>query len=157
MFWKQRKRGCRPAAILIAICGVLPIGCGSDGGSEAKVISGSEFLAQARPICEKGKAKADKEYSYWAERAHLHADSEDFMNKKVAKFVLPWKKQQLREMQALALPEGREKKLKAFLAAWEEGIEKGKKDPSTLRVGKYAFQRAFEMAESVGLQTCFIG
>jgi hypothetical protein len=151
------KRSRRMAAVIALVVAVLPISCGSDQSSEAEVISNSEFLAQARPICEKEKAKVDKEYSHWAERANLHADSEEFMNKKVEKFVLPRKERQLRELRALALPDGRAKKLKAFLAAWEEGIEIGKKDPSRLRVGDYAFQRAFEMAESVGLQTCFVG
>jgi hypothetical protein len=142
---------------LTLVLAALLTGCGSGGGSEAEVIPNSEFLAKAQPICEKGTAKAGKEYDYWAKRAHLHADSEAFMNKMAEKVVLPVKERQLRELRALGLPEGREKKLKAFLAAWEEGIEKGKQDSSTLRVGDYAFQQAFEMAESLDLQACFIG
>jgi hypothetical protein len=142
---------------LTLVLAALLAGCGSGGGSEAKVIPSSEFLAKAKPICEKGTAEAGKEYDYWAKRAHLHADSEEFMNKMAAKVVLPVKERQLKELRAVGLPEGKEKKLKAFLAAWEEGIEKGKQDSSTLRVGDYAFQRAFEMAESVELQACFLG
>lgn len=136
---------------------VLPLACGSSQAPEAKVIPRSEFLAKVRSICRKGDAKIGKEYSYWAERAHLHRHSEEFMDKMVVKVVLPMKVRQVREMRALGLPTAGKKKLAAFLAAMEEGLETGRKEPSRLRVGEYAFQRAFEMAESVGLRACFFG
>jgi hypothetical protein len=142
---------------LALILAVLLASCGSGGGSEAKVIPNSEFLAKATRICKTGNAMIGKKYGYWAQRAHLHADSEEFMNKVAEKIVLPVKVQQVRELRALGLPEGKERKLEAFLAAMEEGIEEGRKDRRTLRGSNYAFQRAFDMAESVGLVACFVG
>jgi hypothetical protein len=144
------------AGLILAI-GLLPIACGSSGGADTTKISRAAFLTKAKAICQRGNAKRDKQYNRWAERAHLHADSEEFMNKKAEKFILPVKVQKVKELRALELPEVGKEKLETFLVAMEEGIEKGKRDPSTLRVGDYAFQRAFEMAESVGLQVCFIG
>jgi hypothetical protein len=139
------------------VLAALLASCGSGESSEAHVVSRPQFLAKAKTICKKGAEKISKQYAYWAERAHLHANSEEFMDKKAAKIEIPVKVQQLKELRALGLPEVGEKKLEAFLAAMEEGIEKGKKKPSTLRVGDFAFQRAFEMAEGVGLKACFLG
>jgi hypothetical protein len=136
---------------------VLLASCGSGDAPEAKVISPSEFLTKAQPICKKGNDKIDKSYNYWGGRAHLHADSEDFMNRVAEKVVIPVRQQQLKELRALGSPEGEEKKLKAFLEAMEEGIEEGKKDRRTLREGHYAFQRAFNIAASLDLEACFIG
>jgi hypothetical protein len=157
MHWRNEKRGTTVAVALVIAMAVLPLSCGSGQGSDAKIIPSSEFLAKAKPICEKGNAKIGKYYGYWGERARFHADSEEFMNKVAEKIVIPVTAQEVRELRALGLPEGREKKLKAFLAALEEGIEKGKKDRRTLRGSNYAFQRAFDMAESVGLVACFTG
>lgn len=149
----------RPASVagLALVIAALLASCGSGGGSEATVIPSSEFHVKATRICKTGNAKISKQYSYAAERAHLHADSEEFMDKMAARVEIPVKTRQVRELRALGLPEGKEKQVKAFLAAMEEGIQKGKKDSSTLRVGDYAFQRAFEMAEGVGLKACFLG
>jgi|ERR1700761_2934438 len=157
MYWRNGKRSAAWVIGLILAIGLLSVGCGSSGDSETRVISRAEFLAKAQAICKKGSGKIGKQYAYWAERAHLHTDSEEFMDKMAAKVEIPVKARQVRELRALGLPAASEKKLEVFLAAMEEGIEKGKKDPSTLRVGDFAFQRAFEMAESVGLKACFFG
>jgi hypothetical protein len=143
-------------AALLAV--VLPISCGSSGqSSKAEAIPNSEFLAKARPICEKNNAELSKRYAYWAERAHFHADSEKFMDKVAAKIVIPGITREVRELRAVGLPEGREKKVEAFLAALEEGVEKGREDWHTLRGGPYAFQRALDLADGVGLVACFTG
>ena len=142
--------------IVVTAVALLAVGCGSGQSSETETVTRAEFLAKAQAICKRGTAKLDKQYNHWAERARFHADSEAFMNKKAEKVILPSKVQKVKELRALELPEVGEKKLEIFLAAMEEGIEKGRKDPSSLRVGDYAFQRAFEMSESVGLQVCFI-
>jgi len=140
---------------LVLAVSMLPIACGSSQSSEAPTISRAEFLAKARSICRKGDAKIGREYAHYAEQAHLHRHSEEFMDKMVVKVVLPMKVRQVREMRALGLPRAGKKKLAAFLAAMEEGLETGRKEPARLRVGEYAFQRAFEMADSVGLRACF--
>ena len=155
MYWRNGKQGAAWVMGLILAIALLPLGCGSDQGSEAPAISRAAFLAKARMICRKGDAKISKQYSYWGERARLHRHSEEFMDKMAAKVVLPMKVRQVREMRALGLPEAGKKKLAAFLAAMEEGLETGRKEPARLRVGEYAFQRAFEMADSVGLHACF--
>lgn len=120
----------RVAALALVLAALLT-SCGSGGGSEPTVISRAQFLVKAQAICEKGSTKIGKRYAYWAERAHLHADSEGFMNKMAAKVVLPLKVRQVQELRALSLPEAGKKKIEAFLAAMEEGIETGKKDTSS--------------------------
>ena len=143
---------------LAFVLAMLLASCGSGGGSDAKVIPSSEFLARAKPICERGSAKISKPYGYWGERARFHADSEEFMNKVAEKIVIPVRTREVRELRALGLPEGKEKIAKALLAAMEEGIETGKKDRTTLRGGgPYAFQRAFDLAGELGLEACFLG
>jgi hypothetical protein len=145
------------AGVALLLAAVALVACGSGAGTETTTISRAAFLAKARSICRTGDAKIGKEYAYWAERAHLHRHSEEFMDKMVVKVVLPVKVRQVKEMRALGLPEVGRKKLAAFLAAMEEGLETGRKEPARLRVGEYAFQRAFEMADSVGLHACFFG
>lgn len=149
----MKRRAIVGAALLLALMALAA--CGSGAGSETTTISRAAFLAKARSICKTGDAKIGKEYAHWGERAHLHRHSEEFMDKMVAKVVLPMKVRQVREIRALGLPEVGKKKLAAFLAAMEEGLETGRREPARLRVGEYAFQRAFEMADSVGLHACF--
>lgn len=143
---------------MLLVAAVLPIACGSGGDAETTTISKAEFAAKAKAICSKGTRKIDAYYSAWSPKAARHADSEEFMNGVAERIVIPVRTREVRELRALGFPEGSEKKLEAFLAAMEEGIEKGRKDRRTLRGGgSYAFERAFEMAESVGLQACFLG
>lgn len=145
------------AVSALALAAVLG-SCGSSGGSEVKVIPRSQFLAEAKSICERGSAKIGKAYGYWGERARFHSDSEEFMNKVAQKIVIPVRTRQVRELRALGLPEGREAKVRALLMAMEEGIETGQKDRTTLRGGgPYAFQRAFDLAGELGLEACFLG
>jgi hypothetical protein len=155
MYWRNGKRSAAWVMGPILAIALLSVGCGSGRSSEAPAISRAAFLAKARSICRKGDAKIGKEYSRYAEQAHLHRHSEEFMDKMVVKVVLPMKVRQVREIRALGLPRAGKKKLAAFLAAMEEGLETGRKEPARLRVGEYAFERAFEMADSVGLHACF--
>jgi hypothetical protein len=142
--------------LALAIVVVLT-SCGSGQVSGPAVIPRSEFLAKAKPICNKGGAKMDKYYNSRAPQARKHADPEGFLDRVDQEIVIPMKTQQVKELRALGLPQGSENKLEEFLAAMEEGIEKGKKDRSTLRTGgPYAFQRAFDMAAALGLTDCFI-
>lgn len=157
MFWRNVKQGSFRGVGLVLAFALLLAGCGSDQAPETQAISRAEFLAKARKICRKGDAKIGKEYAYWAERARFHRHSEEFMDKMVVKVVLPMKVRQVREMRELGLPTAGKKKLATFLEAMEEGLETGRKEPARLRVGEYAFQRAFEMADSVGLHACFFG
>jgi hypothetical protein len=143
---------------IAAALAVVPTACGSGQDSQANVIPKAQFLAKAQPICERGTAKMNRYYDSRVPQALKHADSEEFLNRVAQEIVIPVKRQEVKDLRALGLPAGSEKKLKAFLAAMEEGIELGTKDRRTLRsTGPYAFRRAFEMAGDVGLEACFIG
>jgi hypothetical protein len=158
MKWRIGKRGFTWGAGAALLIAMLPLSCGSGQDSEANVIPRAQFLAKARQICIKGGAKMDKYYFSRIPRSRKAADPEEFLNRVDEEIVIPVKTQQVKELRALGLPEGKEKKFKEFLAAMEEGIEEGKRDRRTLRSsGHYAFQRAFDMAGAVGMKRCFLG
>jgi hypothetical protein len=144
--------------VALLLVSLTIVACGSGGGSETTAISKAAFEAKAKAICVAGTEKIDTLYAAAVPKALKHSDSEEILNKAVQGFVIPIRTKEVREIRALGPPAVGAKKVEAFLEAMEEGIEEGKKDRRTLRsTGHYAFDRALNLSEGIGLGACFLG
>lgn len=139
-------------------------GCGSgDGdatGGGAPTLPKAEFLKKAKAICEKGTDRIDVLYGKAGEHVPKNDKNEHFMNEAAARIVIPIRREELRKITALGLPAGDEKRVRAFLAALQEGIERGERSHPAVRGSNgeaYAFEKAYQIAGHGPLGTCFRG
>jgi hypothetical protein len=135
--------------------------CGS-GGEETTVhtIPKAMFMKKANAICKKGGKEINAVYGKYAGKAlPKGVDGEEFMNKVAERIVIPVRRKELKELRAVGLPRGDERRVEKILAAIEEGIERGEEDRRSLRAGgsKYAFWKALNLEGDYGLTSCSLG
>jgi hypothetical protein len=153
----------RYLAVAGAICVVALIGCGGGGDATAgstPSLSWAGFLKKAKPICERGTDRIDALYTRASEHVPNNDKNEHFMNEAAARIVIPIRQEELRKIRALGLPAGHEKTIEAFLAALQEGIERGERSHPALRGSngeEYSFEKAYLIAGHGPLGTCFRG
>jgi hypothetical protein len=149
-----------------AVCAVALLmfcGCGGgDGGAtaqSAQSLTRAEFLKRAKTICEKGTDRIDVLYGRAATHAPKNDPGEQFMNEAAARIVIPIRREELQKIRALGLPREGGRSIEEFLEALEEGIERGEESHPSLRgVGEpYAFERAYALAGTTPLGSCFRG
>lgn len=138
-------------------------GCGSGGGDEHSMAVGpltkSEWLKKANSICVKGSHEMSAMIAvawkrYGVASAHTSEATED----EVAASMLPVRKQELRSIRALGLPRDDAASAAKLLSAWEEGIEKGERDPHSLRESgeDFAFAKSYASGIDYGLVKCWL-
>jgi hypothetical protein len=139
------------AALALAAVGA---GCGSSSKSKSSTISKADFLRKGNAVCSNGTKEINA------------AGSKIFVSKKkkptrqqVLKFaktvLLPSVESQVNGIRALGAPKGDEGKVKAILAAADQGIAKSKQDPVSLtKRGPGPFKKANTLAKAYGLKAC---
>ena len=144
----------RVVQLLVAIlaCALVAAGCGSSKKTPTK----AEFVRKGDLIC----AKANKAIE--AKGRTLFGTSkqrppEAKMRQFAKDVLLPSVQSQHDQIKDLGSPKGDEDKVKAILDAVQEGIDKGKKDPSVLlrqdsQGGPFA--KADVLARDYGLKVC---
>jgi hypothetical protein len=152
---------------LTAVGALLLLAVGGCGGSDGNATAGNapsltqaEFMKKAKPICERGTDRIDALYAKAAEHVPKDDKNEHFMNEAAARIVIPIRREELRKIRALGLPAGHEKKIEAFLAALQEGIERGERSHPAVRGSdgeEYAFEKAYLIAGHGPLGSCFRG
>jgi hypothetical protein len=157
-------KGSRHLALLGAVAVLALAGCGGGGGNatagSTPSLTWAVFLKKATPICERGTDRIDAFYTQAAEHVPKNDKNEHFMNEAAARFVIPIRREELRKIRALGLPAGHGKKIEAFLAALQEGIERGERSHPAVRGSdgqEYAFEKAYLIAGHGRLGTCFRG
>jgi hypothetical protein len=152
-----------------AMGGLLALGlvsCGGGGGgttgaANTGIKEGSlpkaAFLKKGNAICAETEAEINREYERFSDR-HVAGKqpSEAVLNRGAEEIVLPAQIRQLHQLRALGAPQGDGQRVEEILAAFEEGIEKGKADAAALRGlgGEFAFAKAFSLAGEYGLKAC---
>jgi hypothetical protein len=151
-------------AMVGAIAVLALVGCGGGGGNatagSTPSLTWAVFLKKATPICERGTDRIDALYSKAAEHVPKNDKNEHFMNEAAARIVIPIRREELRKIGVLGLPAGHEKKIEAFLAALQEGIERGERSHPAVRGSdgqEYAFEKAYLIAGHGRLGSCFRG
>lgn len=146
------------AALLLALPGC---GSGSDGDSTDSVhwISKAEFVKKGNAICDKGTKKMlELDTQAWKKYGRGNQRPSEAVMNKVALSMLPVREKELRLLRELGRPRGSGYYVDRMFAAWEEGIEKGRKEPSSLRAGstEYAFYKTYSMGIDYGLTKCWL-
>jgi hypothetical protein len=149
----------------LATAGVLVAlafgGCGGDGNAtagSAPRLTQAQFLKKAKAICDRGTDRIDVLYTKAGEHVPKDDKNEHFMNEAAARFVIPVRREELRKIQALGLPAGKEKTVEKFLEALRQGIERGERSHPSLRGSdgeEYAFEKAYLIAGHGQLGSCF--
>lgn len=131
---------------------LLLAGCGGGDSDTTTVISKRALVRKANASCKKDNEKITAAFEKFGNQPR-HAEV-----KFVLKTVLPIREEQLRLLKELGPPSEGAKAYRDLLAAMEEGIERGKREPSTL-VGlgeRFAFTRALELGLAFGLERCWL-
>lgn len=151
----------RVATVLMAL-GVLLLlaGCGG-GGDSTSALTKARFLKKANAICAKGTKEFGKgDAAFWARHGGPGSNaSQALTNELQLTVALPIRKEELRQIRALGLPQGSERRVEQMLAAWQAGIKKGEEEPASLDSGgpAYAFYKSYSMGIDYGLVKCWLG
>ncbi len=144
-----------PLLVLAIVLGAT--GCG-DGGEETPSAQPTKaaFARKADAIC----AKAYKQIESGFKSFTGDAGREPFSNiEEIQKFadtvLIPAKQKEVEELDAVGAPRGDEDRVKAILAAYEEGIEKAEQSARNAVVSSAGvFVKATELAGKYGLKDC---
>lgn len=142
------------------------VGCGgssgaSTGAAGVTITEGSlakaTFLKKGNAICAETEAKINHEYERFSDR-HVAGKqpSKALLNRAAEEIVVPAQVRQVQQLRALGAPKGDGRRVGEVLAAFEEGIEKGKSNAAALRGvgGEFVFTKAFSLAGEYGLTAC---
>ncbi|HSC21707.1 MAG TPA: hypothetical protein VLC07_08250 [Solirubrobacterales bacterium] len=140
-------------------------GCGGSGGGDTSTapalnatVTKAQFLKKAKAICAQGTAELGRlDVAAW--KRYDPNNASEATRDKVALALLPARERELRRLRAVGLPKGSADYVNRMLTAWEEGIEKGKAHPRSLRETGYnfAFYEAYSMGNDYGLESCWLG
>lgn len=138
----------------------LPSCRGSGEQIETAAPTKAQFLKKANAICMRANTEVNARFERYSRR-HLtagRAPSEQAYAEATARIVLPLVEDEIRTIRALGFPDGEEAKVGPILAAYEDGLEAGRKNPLLLAGGgRYAFSTAYARLIDYGLIRCALG
>lgn len=112
-----------------AVGGVIlfGIGCGGGGDDTTTVtITKAEFVKQADAICKRTFSKRVEELKAYDQKQKSSAEKQTsltYLQKKLIKVLVPSMRTQLKELEALGVPESSEAKVERLLASFSTGID----------------------------------
>jgi uncharacterized Zn finger protein len=135
----------------------------TNGSDETASLTKSEFIKQADSICKKGSEEVRAEFATYLKENKIKEIGKggeskaeaDARIEEVIEAAIPTLRQQLDGIRALAAPAAIEAQVDAYLAAAEEGIETGEKDPVELftATGK-VLAKSDKLAKEIGFKVC---
>ncbi len=123
-------------------------GCGG-GDSTSASLTKSQYLKQAKEICEKGEREQLELASQYLKK-HPGAEEEDM----ILPAGIPPLQKQIAKLKELPAPEGDEAEIEAFIKASEEALEEGEANPQDLLSSSNPFDKANKLGEKYGLTNC---
>ncbi len=156
MIW-ERLGYVAAVAVLMALA-LIAVGCGSSetAAEELPHWTKAQFLKKGNAICAQIARKMNRVSGRYAGRPR----SDAFRDKVALKAIIPGKKEEIRRLRALGPPVGGKRRLERIIAAIEEGIEIGERNPRALWAGtsiEYPFEKALELEYYYGLVNCGLG
>jgi hypothetical protein len=155
------------ASVALAACGG---GSGGDGSGSTESggttptqgdtgsIGRSEFIRQADAACTKGQKTVEAEVKAYLKKSNVKeiGEADETQQEEVIETIaIPSLRTQIDEIRGLGAPSGEEAQVEGFLAAAEEGIEKGEDDPQAMFTSSTkVFAKADELADFIGFKVC---
>jgi hypothetical protein len=142
--------------MLLAV-GLTAVGaaCGDDGDGESGGISKTEYLTQARMICQKGnRALTAASNDVLAKLPPGQKLPEPEVENFVRTTVIPTIRNQVTELRALTPPKGEKKHVEEIYKELDEGLDELEKDPKKLSDGSNVFADADALAKKYGIDVC---
>jgi len=135
------------------VIALLAGGCG--GGEETPdepAIGKAALLKKGNAFCEKSNKELSAAFTPFIEEHR--SDDVRF----AVEHVIPMRRAQVKYLRGLGPPAEDAEQFEELLAAMEEGISRGKRDPHSLlgTEEEYAFARAFDIGLEFGLEKCWI-
>lgn len=142
----------RGLIIGVAALMLLLAGCGGDSETTSPAISKRILLAKVNAACRKDNEKISAAFDRLGKKPGF--DEVQF----AVENVLPIREAQIRRLQRMGPPDEDVERFERLLAAMEEGVERAKRDPSSLIAleDEYAFWTALELGIAFGLDRCFL-
>jgi hypothetical protein len=152
----KRTRTIRIGVLVLAV-GLAAVGgaCGDDGDSESGGVSKTEYLTQARTICQKGnraltKASNDVLAKLPPGQKLPEPEVENF----VRTTVIPTIRDQVAQLRALTPPKGEKEHVEEIYKELDEGLDELEQDPKKLSDGSNVFADADALAKKYGIDVC---
>ena len=147
-------------AVLAAAAAILVIAAGCGGGSDSSdssSVTKAQFVKEADAICTKGDKQNEKEFEEFAEEHNLSEGKEpskEVQEEAVQDLVVPGVRQQIEEIDDLAVPSGDEAKIEEVVTSVEEGLDELEEDPTLLFKGKNPLGKGSKLAREYGMVKC---
>jgi hypothetical protein len=141
-------------ALLGAVCLALTASaCGDDG--ESKGISKSDYLTQAKVICQKGnRALTAASNDVFAKLPPGEKLPEPEIDKFVRETVLPTIRDQVKQLRALPPPKGEKGHVEEIYKELDKGLNELDQNPKKLSDGSNVFAEADKLANKYGISVC---
>jgi ABC-type phosphate/phosphonate transport system substrate-binding protein len=144
------------AAVLAAV--LLAAGCGGDDSSSSSApISKEEFITKADAVCQRGNKRMETALvGFLTKDKKIQKPNQADNEKFILTVLIPNLKREIKEIQALGVPDGDEEKVEAMIAALEEGLDTAEDNPEVVAAGTsdIVFGIASRLAGEYGLATC---
>ncbi len=140
-------------ALVIAL---IVAGCGGDDSSSTS-ISKEEFIAKADAVCQKAAKRLEKGLvGFLVKGKKIQKPSQADNEKFVVTVLIPSLRREIKEMQALGIPDGDEEKVGAMIDALKEGLETAEDNPEVVAAGgtDVVFGISSRLAGEYGIETC---
>jgi len=143
----------RAVGLLAAACLATAAACGGGGGG--KTLSKSDYLAQAKTVCQKGnrdlRSASDDVMAKVPPGSKLNdAQINDF----VRNTVIPTIRDQVKQLRAIPPPKGEKAHVNAIYDELDKGLDALDKDPKKLSNGSNVFASADALAQKYGISVC---
>jgi len=152
----------RGTTLLVATVAALALGagCGSSGGDEVTVKTGSlskaAFIAKADAICKAARAEFLAKFEGFAKAHELgNSKKEDqTFDELLDSLVGPNIEGEIVKISALGAPEEYAPEVETFLRALQERLDKASEEPTNLSATPYPFKEAEDVARKAGMNGC---
>jgi hypothetical protein len=152
----RRTTTIRAAALLLGV-GLATLGaaCGDDGDDGSSGVSKTEYLAEARTICQKGNsALTAASNDVFAKLPPGQKLSDPEIENFVLTTVIPTIRDQVAQLRALTPPKGEKDHVEEIYNELDEGLDELEKNPKKLTDGSNVFADADKLATKYGITVC---
>jgi hypothetical protein len=151
-------------ALLALAMAIATGGCGSSGATaddSSATLTKAQYLKRAEHPCKLGINEITSYYGLWENKHTVNGKRppEAARDKALSEVALAVHAKQLEGLKEIGLPREGQATVEKIYAAWEEGIENGEDDLSSMQASNeaFAFHKAYKWSIQFGLSSCWLG